>query len=122
MANELQISLGITYANGGLADNKAPATQKISQAAQELFAPVVSCPAADTVVTVAGITTLGWLYMKNLDPTNFVTYGPTVAAAIAPAGRLMPGEEVIFRLEPGIVLRTRANVAACKVQFKFYGN
>jgi hypothetical protein len=42
---------------------------------------------------------------------------------MVPAGRLSPNEPPSsLRLDPGMVMRMRANVGACKVQILAYGN
>ena len=59
------------------------------------------------------LTTLGWLFMKNLDPTNYVRWGFSTTVY---GGRMKPGETVgPFRLNPAATLFLIANTAACKV-------
>jgi len=77
----------------------------------------ITIPAADTVVDLSDLGTEGWLWMKNLDATNYVSWGPdNGSSAIAKVGRLEAGEPALFRLEPGLTLRMQANVAPCQVQ------
>ncbi len=67
-------------------------------------------------VDLSLLTALGYCYIKNLDLTNFVTYGPVVAATLHPFGKLKPGETGIFRLNPGITMAVKADTATCRVQ------
>jgi hypothetical protein len=57
----------------------------------------------------------GWVAMKNLDDTNFVTFGPKSAGAMVALGKLLAGETAIFRLASGVTLRMIADTAACKL-------
>ncbi len=93
--------------------------KSIAQSVQAADSHVVSLVAnTDTAITIAAaVGTYGWSWFQNLDATNYVQWGPTVAGAIAIIGRMNPGEPAgPFRLEPGIVLRMQAHTGACKVQ------
>lgn len=123
MANELKVSLGTTYANGGLKDNVPAETINVTQTNQEFHGSVVSVGfSAEEDLALGDITTNGWIYLKNLDATNYVKYGPKSAGSMVEFGRLKPGEAHILRLAPGITLRWIADTAAVKVLVKAYGN
>src|SRR6185369_12569200 len=90
------------------------------------FDASVSLLDAGTLVLTTGDTNLtalfpntatidGVLFIKNLDPTNYVQIGPTVAGAIAPLSRLNPGKWLYVPLEPGLTLRGKAHTASCKI-------
>lgn len=57
-----------------------------------------------------------WLYLKNLDDTNYVKYGPK-DTTMKEFGRIGPGEEHWMKLAPSVTLRWIANVADCKVKY-----
>lgn len=124
VANAIQVTLGLKYANGSLVDAVQSFTTGVTQNNQEEDAPTVTIPttAGGTVVSFPDLTTLGWLYMRNLDSANYVTFGPTATGALVPFGRMQAGEPAVLRLEPGISLRLLANTAPVKVQFKAFGN
>lgn len=63
------------------------------------------------------IGTPGVLWIKNLDPTNFVQLGHATTAYLV---RLDPGEVNVFRLDAGASLFLKADTAACRVQFKLF--
>jgi len=117
MANELELNFSGELDNGTLDHTFPTDALVITQGLARMFDTTVPCTTSDTAQTFTNITTLGWVRMKNLDATNYVTYGPTAAAAIVPFGRLKPTEVAYFRLEPGITLRTQANTATCNVHF-----
>lgn len=59
------------------------------------------------------LSTEGWLWMKNLDSTNYVQWGFATGVY---GGRMKAGETAgPFRMEPGLTLYLKANTAACKV-------
>jgi hypothetical protein len=93
---------------------------EITQAAQGAHSPVVSVETVEEDLPIGDITTLGWLYLRNLDTTNYVTYGPKSGGAMVAFGRIKPGEPALMRLEPGITLRWVANTAAVKIQVKLF--
>jgi len=78
---------------------------------------VIDVGTSEEDVDLSEFATLGWVWMRNLDDTNYVTWGPKSGASMVALGRLEPGEPAgPFRLEPGITLRMVADTAACKVQ------
>lgn len=64
---------------------------------------------------LSALTGKGWLWMKNLDPTNFVQWGAD-NTGLELVGRLEPGEPAIFRLDPSGTLFLKADTATCRVQ------
>jgi len=121
-ANAIKITLGIKYANGSLVDAVNSFTTAITQQNQEEDAPTVSIGTSEQDVTFTDVTTLGWIYMLNLDAANYVEWGPKSAGVMVPLGRMQAGEPAVLRLDPGITLRMKANTAPVKVQFKAFGN
>src|SRR5262245_53922502 len=118
MASELKINFGVTYANGALADAVAPYTASVNQTTQQFHGTVVSVGTSEEDLTTGDIGTLGYIYVKNLDATNYVQWGPKSGGSMVAFGRLKAGESAILRLEPGITLRWVANTAAVKVLTK----
>lgn len=120
MADELKITLAVTYANGRLADKIDSATLSVTQTTQGYFGAVVSVGTSEEDLTLGDIGTNGYVYLKNLDGTNYVKYGPKSAGSLVDFGKLKPGESAIFRLMTGVTWRWVANTAACKVLVKAY--
>lgn len=118
MANEIQIKANLKCENGSF---KLPtlgsSSFNVDQTTRGGGVPgMISAATAGTDVTTTGITSLGWCYLKNTDPTNFVEWGPKDSGTFYPIGKLLPGEECVFRLSPGKTLHVKADTAACKVQ------
>jgi len=122
MANELKLNMNVTYANGAMSD-LVTASFAVNQNALQFQGDVVTVSSsAEADLATSNITTLGWLYLKNLDPANYVQYGPKSGGVMVAFGRLKAGESVLLRLEPGITLRWIANTAAVKVLTKVYND
>lgn len=116
MANELTITCKGTLVNSGHKETFDVSNLKVTQAAIGAHCPVVSVGTSEEDLSVGDVTTLGWLFLKNLDPTNYVTWGPKSAGAMVALGRIEPGECACLRLEPGITICWAANTAAVKVK------
>jgi hypothetical protein len=123
MADELRVTMATRLDSGNLKDQIRSETLVIDQATAALISKVVAVTTSETDLDTTGITTLGWAYLKNLDATNYVQYGPkNVSNAMQAFGRLEAGEAALFRLEPGITLRWIANTATCNVLVKVYAD
>jgi hypothetical protein len=61
-------------------------------------------------------STLGWVFIMNLDTTNYLSYG---SDADTPFAELKAGEYALFRLARGqSSISVKADTAACKVYFR----
>lgn len=104
-ANTLPSSLGIVegYTNQSGVDHEA-GTQNIGTSEE----------------TITWSTDIGdeyWLFIRNLDATNYVQLGfATGVYGI----RLRAGDFMLIPLEPGTTIYALANTAACNVQYLVY--
>ena len=95
-------------------------SRQFDQAAIGAHSTVVTVGfAAEEDMPEGDVGVLGYLYLKNLDAANYVTYGPK-DTTMTSFGRIEAGEEVWLRLEPGITLRWQANVGNVQVQMKLF--
>ena len=115
MANEITISAEIDLDNGDLERNASVSALQFTQAAKGCIWICVNAAASDEAIVTTELTSLGWCYMRNLDATNYVEWGPDNGGSIVPCGRLEAGEVAMFRLSPAITLRTEANTAAVEL-------
>lgn len=118
MANEITITLKGTVVNGYLRTEFNPGALQFTQTTVGGHFPIVSVGTSEEDLDTGdvGIANAGFMCMRNLDTTNYVTYGPKSAGAMVAFGRIKAGEIAMFRWEPSITLRWLANTAACKVQ------
>jgi hypothetical protein len=118
MASEITASASISVRNGNMNENIASGAKMIDQAAVGGPSPgYVTIGTSEESVSLSEISTLGWVYIQNLDPTNYVRFGFSTGVYGA---RLLPGEFAMFRFNPGASLFMIANTAACKCQVKAF--
>lgn len=120
MAGTIGLTIQTNYENGNASLLFNPGTVSISQTNQGYHSPVVTVnSSAEEDFAIGDVGTNGVLTMRNLDVTNYVTYGPKDTTMTA-FGRIEAGEVVAMRLEPGVTMRWQANTAACNVQVTLY--
>lgn len=125
MAGTIAISTAVTVANDGFSASFTPTSLSITQTGQGAHETVVSVGTAEEDMPIGDVGTEGWLLIRNIDPTNYVTWGPSSAGVMVPMGRLKPssdgkGEWALFRMDSTAILRWKANVAAVKVVMKLF--
>ena len=121
MANELTLNLKASFTSGNLSSDFPTQAGQLDVAAVEQNSSVFSLTTAETDLTFVGITTPGWLIIKNLDATNYITWGPKSAGAMILCGKIMATEFAIFRLGAAVTIRMLANTATVKVQYWVVG-
>lgn len=118
MANEIQLQIQAKAANGNFIDQFTLGGQlQIDQAVAGSDGGVVSVATSETTISLSRLTTEGYCFLRNLDATNYIEYGPDSTGMVA-IGKLKPGEAAVLRLKPGITLKAQANTAACKLLVK----
>jgi hypothetical protein len=112
MANEITVTSGIRVLNGNLDFQRPSKTYSVNQAAIGGPTPgAISVGTTEESTAFPELTTEGWLFMQNLDPTNYVQWGFSTGVY---GGRMKPGETAgPFRMEPSLTLFLKANTAAC---------
>lgn len=118
MANEIRVTASLSCTNSNfILPTMGSGQQSIDQATMGGGGPgYLSIGTSEEAIAFTDISTLGWCFIKNLDASNFVTYGPESAGAMVSFGRLKAGEAAVMRLSPGATVRMKADTAACKVQ------
>lgn len=118
MSNEIKVTASLKCSNGYFEQPQIGSTQlKFDQTAIGGDGAIVEIGTSEEDIDLSEITTLGWCYMRNLDTTNYVEWGKKDGSGNMQAiGRLEAGEPALFRMNPGVTLRMKANTAACKVQ------
>lgn len=120
MSGEIKVNASIEVTNDNFKYPKiGAAIQAIDQATAAGGVPgivLAITTGIGTAVSAVGLTALGWCYIKNLDLTNNVQYGPVNAGVLYPFGLLLPGEAAVFRLKGGITWNVQALVGPCPVQ------
>lgn len=122
MANEISITISSQVRNGNLSQDFKKGAITITQNARESDGGVESVATSEEDLEISNITTHGFLHLRNIDATNYVTYGPKSGGAMVPFGKLKAGECAVLRLYPGITLRWQADTSAVKVEWLLYGD
>ena len=63
------------------------------------------------------LSAAAYIYVKNLDVTNYVLLQTTASVVW---GRLGPGEVILFSIDPAAGLELRANSASCIVEYAYW--
>ncbi len=111
MASEISVSVSLTFSKGGASISKSDS--KLVDVTGDAFShEVQSIPTSNTaLVEGAAVGTPGYVYIKNLDATNFVTVGITASYTI----KLLAGEFALFRAASAIY--ALADTASCLVEY-----
>jgi hypothetical protein len=118
MSDEITIQASLQVENGTYTQPKlGSGIHKFDQASAGGGVPgTVSVGTTAETISTGDLTTPGWVWMKNLDATNYVQWGMSDGGTLKTVGRLEAGEMALFRLDPGATLMMKANTAACLVQ------
>lgn len=114
MADELKIGLVVSYDKNG-AKYVRSEHQEVDITGDSIGGQIQSIPTSNTALVVpAAIGTVGWVYIKNLDATNYVSVGLTGSYTI----KLLAGESTMFRAAGTIF--ALANTGACLVEYQMF--
>jgi hypothetical protein len=114
MADEITIKPYVKLLKGHHTQTIAPTAYTIDQTGIGAYHNVQNIGTSEeNIATFGDVGTEGWCYMRNLDTTNYVQWGPATASYV---GRLEAGETASFRMEPSTTLYLKANTAACEVE------
>jgi hypothetical protein len=134
MANEATVTASLRITKGNVKHQSV--VRQFSDNVSGTDGPTPGAIAVTTAgvdVDLSGLTTPGWCEIRNLDATNFVTYGiwDPEGAKFYPLGELSPGHQVVLKLSRDIEeefgtgsgttgantnrLRIKADTASCNV-------
>lgn len=120
MANEFTITSKIVLANGNLNDRWDNGSVSLTQTTKGLHAAVESVGTSEEDISYGVLGTPGLIVIRNLDATNYITYGPKSGGSMVLMGKLAAGQTAMFYLGASVTLRWIANTAACLVAYKVY--
>lgn len=127
MSNEISFNQNVSLRIPGIVNPvQWSVNRNFDQATPLAQTEILTISTADTVLSLATVTTPAWLIIQNLDTTNYLDIGPTSAGAIVPMIRLapgatgIPGAGVAIPLTPGVTLRTQAHTASVQVSVQVW--
>ena len=115
MADEITITSNLQCTNGGFSFATREGSVRVDQAVAGGGGPgTVTITTSDAAVSLGSFTAKGYCFIKNLDSTNYVEFGPESGGAIVKMFRLNAGESCLFRFVSSATLRAQANTASVK--------
>jgi hypothetical protein len=120
MAGIITPSFNVTVLNAPFRDSIVEAGAVVAQAEIGKGGGIQIIGTSEEVINFGDVVTEGYLYLKNLDDTNYVTYGPEDTGAMVVFGKLKPGEFAWLRVAPTVVMRAQADTADVKLDVRLY--
>jgi len=114
MASEITLQLNFRCINSDYDSGSISVSKQINQTAQGAHSGIIDVTATATTLSVGGVTTTGYMFLRNLDTANTVVYGSTAAGGFE--YRLKPGEFALARRNPGIGQDIKTSSGTAKVQ------
>ncbi len=123
MANELTLGANLGYAKNETTVERAVSAFQVTVAGNGLNSlTAYVAPTAETAIPLGSVTLPGgWLYLRNNDPTNFVTLRTQVGGEII--SKMLPGDFVEFRMpdtSPIVVPSTQCDTAPCSLSLAVF--
>lgn len=120
MANEVKVTFQLNSSHGNYKQSITPGTMTFSLTTQGGAEGVQSIGTSEENLDYGDVAAadVGYLYMRNLDSTNYVTWGMSDAGTMKAVGKMKAGEFVFLRVVPSVNVRLLANTAACKVEYR----
>lgn len=117
MADEIKLTVKGKVANGSYKTDWNLGQLSITQSAVGAASGVQAIGTSAENIAGGDVSTPGYLFLKNLDSTNFVEVGKDVSASFEKLIKLQPGEEAVFRVADSTTIQLKADTAACDVMY-----
>jgi hypothetical protein len=117
MANELSVYTTFSY-NKDSASFNLSAQNQVTVATNAFINSLVNVTTSDTAIDLGPVSSIGYVYIQNLDATNFVKVGPSSGSYFI---KLLPKEVAVFRSNVS-ALHLIADTATCTVQYAVVSN
>lgn len=113
----LNVTIALDYTSTG--DGRvriSSSTSSVTPAAVPAKTDIVSVATSDASLAKGGVSTIGYVYLRNLDATNYILIG---ADGTNYPIKLKPGEQAAFPWNDTNV-HAKANTAACNLQYAMF--
>lgn len=120
MSGTITPSFSASIVNGTFRNSLSQSGVAIVQSAIGRGGYTQTIGTTEEVIDFGDVATNGYLFIKNVDPTNYVTFGPESTGAMVVVGKLKPGEWAWFRVAPTVVMRAKADTADVKLDVSLY--
>lgn len=113
MSSELAFQGQISFSKGGASIAKTFPNTLFDVSGTAAVQNEISVGTVDETLALGDISTIGWVYAKNLDATNYILLG---ADGTLYNNKLKPGEAMFVRWN-GAAIHAKANTAACLMEY-----
>lgn len=119
MAQEITINASLSCTNGNYSDSQTVNNLRVDQSAQGAIAGTVATSTSEADLTTTGVSTNGWMYLRNLSTTTGenILYGPKSSGVMVAFGTVKPNEAQWFRLGSGVTFRYKSATGTPKLQY-----
>jgi len=117
MTQEIRINHSATINNGNLVLTWPAVALAINQTTAAYVAGTSNCTTSEQVIVdYLDLATVGVLFLKNLDATNSITYGPD-NSGLQVFGTLKPGEDARLRLNTTTTMKAKTLAGTAELQY-----
>jgi len=113
MSAELLIAASIAFSKAGAAINKTFPSTYFDVSGSAYIANSIAVGTSDETLALGDVGSIGWVYMRNLDGTNFITSG---ADGTLYNIKMKAGEPFVGRWN-GAAVHVKANTASCNMEY-----
>src|ERR1043166_6864209 len=114
---ELSLKTVLTYSKNNASVARSISSQFVVSASP-LSQGVQNIPTTDATLDLNAIGTIGYVYVRNLDATNYIIIGSDGSAYPL---KLKAGEWAVFRWNAAAI-HVKANTAACDVEYSAFSD
>lgn len=116
----LTLNIVATLENGNLREqfNPGGGTLTVDQSTALAFGGTFGLTTTEEVLSAGDVSTLGYMFLQNMDATNSILYGPESGGALVAFGKLKPGEAAVIRLQTGITIRAKTAAGTATLFYK----
>lgn len=112
MAQELSVQAALAFSKSGASASKIFATAYFDVSGSVYIQNTAAIGTSDETLALGDVTTIGWVYAKNTDATNYVLLS---ADGTLYNIKLKPGEVFLGRWN-GAAIHAKANTAPCNLE------
>lgn len=116
MANEISISASLSATKGGVTVQSGGQTKAVDMVGDQMLANVQIIGTSAEALQMADVTVGGYLFVRNMDGTNFIQLALDSAVSTQIFCKLKPGESTLFRPPVGATIYAKADTANCNAQ------
>lgn len=113
MSREIQLAASVRFSKSGSIIETVLASMYVDVSGLGGIKSKVTIGTTDETLDLGDITTPGYLVIKNLDSTNYVSWGPD--GTVYP-NKAKAGEFAVVRWN-GAAIHIKANTASCEVEY-----